>query len=323
MSPHDPSLHDPSLHGASLHNPSLHNPSLHNPSPHSTSRVMVWGVDFTSAPRAKKPIVAVAARVDAVIDAVVDAVEVTPLELLTFTNLNTFTAWLNTHPAGVMAIDAPFGQPRRLLETWHITQNTQSWADYVARFACLSKADFEAELNGYRAGRAQGDKHHLRRCDVLAKACSPMMLYGVPVAKMFFVLAPLLLEAGVNVPPVHETSSRCSCVEGYPALVVKALCDGKIPPYKSDTRSKQTSDREDARATLLHRLHLHRLQTGMYGLRVRPSYLDEAFIKDPSGDALDALLACVQAAWAAQQDNFGIPPDTDALEGWIVDPSLR
>lgn len=282
------------------------------------SEVMVWGVDFTSAPRAKKPIVAVSARVD--------RREVTPLELLTFTTLDAFSNWLNTHPEGIVAIDAPFGQPRRLLEHWHITKDvikgSQSWTEYVSRIAKLSKRDFADELNRYRATRPVGDKHHLRRCDQLAGACSPMMLYGVPVAKMFFVLAPLLLESNVNLPPVRKTASPCTCVEAYPALVVKALWDGKAPPYKSDTRSKQTADKEDTRATLVRYLQTE-LVTKNYGLRVCCSQLEPTFITDPTGDALDALFACLQAAWAAQQADSGIPVDVDALEGWIVDPSLR
>lgn len=279
------------------------------------SGTCVWGVDFTSAPRPQKPITAVKAEVD--------GLAVTPLELLTFTSLDTFTDWLNSQPQGIIAIDAPFGQPRKLLEHWHVTRGSQSWSAYVSRIVSLSKRDFEDELNRYRAKRPKGDKHHLRRCDQLAGACSPMMLYGVPVAKMFFVLAPLLLASGVNVPLLRETESPCICLEGYPALVVKALWGDEAPrPYKSDTRSKQTADREDARATLIQQLQTGSL-TEIYGLRVRPSHLDQTCITDPTGDALDALLACVQAAWAAQQDNFGIPPDADALEGWIVDPALR
>lgn len=274
---------------------------------------MVWGVDFTSAPRTKKPIVVVGAEVN--------GMEVTPLEHLTFTTLDTFTNWLNTHPAGVIAIDAPFAQPRKLLENWHITRGSQNWTEYVSRLAGLSKTEFEDELNHYRAMRPKGDKHHLRRCDQLAGACSPMMLYGVPVAKMFFVLAPILLTANVNVPPLRETTSACTCLEAYPALVANALWEGKLPRYKSDTRSKQTAAREEARATLVRYLQTDLLME-KYGLRVRPNDLEQAFITDPTGDTLDALLACVQAAWAVQQDNFGIPPDVDVLEGWIIDPSL-
>jgi len=47
-------------------------------------------------------------------------------------------------------------------------------------------------------------------------------------------------------------------------------------------------------------------------------------IQDGSGDRLDALLCAAQAGWAyTQRDrSFGIPKDSDPLEGWIVDPLL-
>jgi len=46
--------------------------------------------------------------------------------------------------------------------------------------------------------------------------------------------------------------------------------------------------------------------------------------RDPSADALDSLLCAVQAAWAYTQrdDNYGVPPECDPDEGWILDPAL-
>jgi hypothetical protein len=46
-------------------------------------------------------------------------------------------------------------------------------------------------------------------------------------------------------------------------------------------------------------------------------------VADASGDTLDAVLCMVQAAWAAQRHAqgdalYGLPPDLDPLEGWIV-----
>jgi hypothetical protein len=41
-------------------------------------------------------------------------------------------------------------------------------------------------------------------------------------------------------------------------------------------------------------------------------------IDDASGDALDAVLCLMQAAWACEQPDFGLPPQLDPLEGWIV-----
>lgn len=49
----------------------------------------------------------------------------------------------------------------------------------------------------------------------------------------------------------------------------------------------------------------------------------DAIIEDGSGDALDAVLCLMQAAWAWQQHCqgaplYGLPADMDPLEGWIV-----
>ena len=48
----------------------------------------------------------------------------------------------------------------------------------------------------------------------------------------------------------------------------------------------------------------------------------DALTDDASGDALDATLCLMQAAWAQQQHEAGHPqyglPPCDPLEGWIV-----
>jgi hypothetical protein len=45
---------------------------------------------------------------------------------------------------------------------------------------------------------------------------------------------------------------------------------------------------------------------------------------DPSADALDSLLCAVQASWAfgKRDDGWGVPPECDPNEGWILDPAL-
>jgi hypothetical protein len=50
----------------------------------------------------------------------------------------------------------------------------------------------------------------------------------------------------------------------------------------------------------------------------------EEFVVDPSADALDSLLCAVQAAWAFSKKNegWGVPPECDPDEGWILDPAL-
>jgi hypothetical protein len=50
----------------------------------------------------------------------------------------------------------------------------------------------------------------------------------------------------------------------------------------------------------------------------------EEFVGDPSADALDSLLCAIQAAWAYKKrdESYGVPPECDPNEGWILDPAL-
>jgi hypothetical protein len=90
--------------------------------------------------------------------------------------------------------------------------------------------------------------------------------------------------------------------------------------YKSDDRAKQTPERLLARRELIGALE--RGQTRL-GLRlVASNALMGRLADDASGDALDATLCLVQAAWAQAQHEAGHPqyglPHFDPLEGWIV-----
>jgi hypothetical protein len=49
----------------------------------------------------------------------------------------------------------------------------------------------------------------------------------------------------------------------------------------------------------------------------------DALVDDASGDALDAVLCLLQAAWGQQRYElgdplYGLPAGMDPLEGWIV-----
>jgi len=55
------------------------------------------------------------------------------------------------------------------------------------------------------------------------------------------------------------------------------------------------------------------------GLRLKVSPAQhERLVEDASGDSLDAVLCLMQAAWASERSGYGLPPDIDPLEGWIV-----
>ena len=91
--------------------------------------------------------------------------------------------------------------------------------------------------------------------------------------------------------------------------------------YKSDDRAKQTAERLIARKDLINALELGQTRLG---LRLKLSHAQrDTLVADASGDSLDATLCLVQAAWAQQQHIqekpiYGLPPDLDPLEGWIL-----
>ncbi len=147
-----------------------------------------------------------------------------------------------------------------------------------------------------------------------------MKLDYIPVGKMFFQGSPHLLAAGLNILPCHPTSDNRIALEVYPALVNRHL-NGKRS-YKQDTVARQTDQHTLARSALLDTLlSPHFVDTYDFILKLDTD-VSSASLDDKSGDTLDAVLCAVQSAWAFLTPNYGIPPDCDPLEGWIVDPSV-
>ncbi len=265
----------------------------------------VYGVDFTSVPSPRKPLTVAIGEV-----AKGRAEKRLEIErLVTLTSFAEFETFL-CERAGTVGIDAPFGQPRRLIQAlnWPL-----SWPDYVTHLASFDKQAFVKTLNDYTASQPPGDKHHRRVCDERVGAQSPMMVYGVPVAKMFFALAPKLLAAPVDIPLLRpKEDAELSVVEVYPALAVRALVGKK--KYKNG----DDEGRRGARSLLISTL----ANENPYGLRVHiPDTLKSDLIDDPKGDLLDAVLATLPTAWSLKTPNYSIPFEADPLEGWIVDPA--
>ena len=99
-------------------------------------------------------------------------------------------------------------------------------------------------------------------------------------------------------------------VEAYPALLAHELIGPRS--YKN----AEDDTRLIARKDLLGGLELGRTRLG---LRVAmTAALRDRIVDDAGGDRLDALLCLVQAAWAAQRPDGGLPAGVDPVEGWIV-----
>ena len=265
----------------------------------------VYGIDFTSRPRKRKPITCRRCRIEG---DVLQALNPTALS-----SFKDFEAFLNRDGPWIAGIDLPFGQARRFVKDVHWPS---PWTDYVHHVEGLGKAGFEEVLDNYRKTQPAGDKEHRRSTDVLTGARSPQKLYFTPVGKMFFQGAPRLRRAGVTIPHLQTGDSGRIVVEAYPGVVARTVT---AESYKSDNRNKQTASQQAARTKILDALTSGSLSE-RYGVTVAAD--DADLVDDPTGDSLDALLCAVQAAWAWRNRSwlFRETASIDPREGWIADP---
>jgi predicted RNase H-like nuclease len=271
----------------------------------------VFGVDFTSRPRKAKPITCAECRFD--------GQSLTLTSLQAFSSFAAFEAWLATPGAWIAGLDFPFGQPRKLIKNlgW-----PAAWSAYMAIITGMQREEFVELLEDYKRDRDTGDKEHLRETDRLAKSASPQKLYNPPVGKMFYEGATRLYRSPLSIEPMRPTHDNRIVIEVYPALFIRRYI-GRTP-YKSDTRAKQTQERQAARIEVLrslqakafyHQYHFH--------LALSQEFRDR-LIEDVAGDELDAMICAVEAAWSWNQrnENLGIPKDANPNEGWIVSQEL-
>ena len=270
----------------------------------------IYGLDFTSAPGRRKPLIVLGCRLES------DFLGVEDSE--TLTDFSGFEGFLRRPGPWVCGMDFPFGQPRSLVSAlgW-----PGSWEGYVGEVGGLSKDEFEDGIRADMATRPLGSKWRYRLADRRSGSSSAMMLFRVPVGKIFYQGAPRLLASGVRVEPCRRNGDDRVAVEAYPAVVARRVL-GRTA-YKRDT-VPDTPERRSAREKLVAGLESATLREA-YGFTVEiDDPWKEEFVRNPSADALDSLLCAVQAAWAylKRDENYGVPPECDPDEGWILDPAL-
>ena len=266
------------------------------------------GCDFSSSPTRRKPIVLAhgGLRGAAVVLDRLDRIE----------TIDAFSAWLQQPDTWVGGFDLPFGLPRELIVAlgW-----PQTWEASIRHYAQLSRADIRAQFKAFCDARPVGGKFAHRACDRPAGSSPSMKWVNPPVAYMLHAGVPRLLEAGVSFPGLRDADDPRVALEAYPGMLAREVLGQRS--YKSDTPLKQTPERLIARKDLITALEAGQTRLG---LRIKLSHAQrDALVEDASGDALDAVLCLVQAAWGwvqqmQGQGRYGLPADLDPLEGWIV-----
>lgn len=271
-----------------------------------TSTVM--GCDFSSAPRRAKPIVLAWGQVEG------DCVRLERLQ--TCTSLDDWSAALHQPGPWIGGFDLPFGLPRELVTSlgW-----PQDWAGCMDYYASLERSAIRAQFAAFCNARPVGGKWAHRATDWPAGASPSMRWVNPPVALMLHAGLPRLRAAGLHLPGLAEGDPSRVGLEAYPGMLAREVLGRES--YKSDTRAKQTPERRQARERLLQAL-----RTGQTRLALRLDLGDlpaQELLADGSGDRLDAVLCMLQAGWAARAHAagaalYGLPPQMDRLEGWIV-----
>jgi hypothetical protein len=267
--------------------------------------VRLYGVDFTCAPRRAKPITVARGTFSR------GAYSLERIE-----NLHSFAAFeaLLLRPGPwTGGFDFPFGLPEELVRDlgWPL-----DWRGLVAHCAGLTRQAFRATLDEYRARRPVGGKYVRRRTEGPAGCSSAMKLVNPPVALMFHEGAPRIAASGVHVPALAAGDPKRVALEAYPGLLARGITRAS---YKNDTKAKQTPARAAARRTIVAALTSADYALGIR-LACRPA-MRRALIADPTGDALDAVLCALQAAWGSTQAGYGLPALGSGCEGWIVSAS--
>ena len=261
------------------------------------------GVDFSSRPSRRKPVqVAEGERLGAVLRL---------RGVQAHAGYDSLVALLRRPGPWVGGFDFPFGLPRELVETlgW-----PRDWLPLMRHYQSLSREAIRLQFKAFCDARPAGSKFAHRACDRPAGSSPSMKWVNPPVAWMLHAGVPLLLEAGLHLPGLHDGDPQRVALEAYPGLLARELIG--LRSYKADNAARQTAERLIARKDIVGALERGATRLGLR-LQLSPA-LHERLVEDATGDSLDAVLCLVQAAWSAAQPGYGLPARVDPLEGWIV-----
>ena len=268
----------------------------------SSTSPLLHGVDFTSAPRRSKGITIATGHLV--------GHSFTLNTLTTLHDFDSFSDWLRQPGPWVAWFDFPFSFPRELITQlgW-----PTDWAALIRYIATRKRSELRDTFKAVCDARPAGSKFIHRATDLISGLSSSMKWVNPPVAYMLHAGAPMLLEANVSIPFMHQADPDRIALEAYPGMVARSITRAS---YKNDARAMQTPERRAARLAIIKAL-----ERGHYpqGIALEAGKHRRALLDDGSGDLLDAVLCALLAAWGWQRrdTSYGLPPH-DALEGWIV-----
>ncbi|MEZ5741837.1 MAG: DUF429 domain-containing protein [Burkholderiaceae bacterium] len=274
------------------------------PLPTEPSGWRCLGIDFTSAPGPRKPIVIAHGAIRD------DGLHLLGLERLV--TLGQFREALRRPGPWIGAFDLPFGLPRAFVQGqgWPL-----QWAACMTHYCAQPRDQLRERFKAWCDARPVGSKFAHRATDGSAGSSPSMKWVNPPVAWMMHAGVPCLREAGLHLPGLAEGDRTRVALEAYPGMLARRI-DRRS--YKSDARAGDTAARRAVRRALVDALLQGRVPVGL-ALRASDPLLEQ-LVAEPGADGLDAVFCLAQAAWAAcrHRHGYGMPTGVDPLEGWIL-----
>lgn len=261
------------------------------------------GIDFSSAPGRRKPVVAAHGEREG------DTLRLQRLQ--TMSTLGDFEPLLAAPGPWLGAFDFPFGLPRAFVDALALGATAAEVSAEVHR-RCADRRAWRALIDNWSRTRPPGQRLPHRATDTAMpghRSTSPLQTRYVPVGFMYYEGFARLLGAGVHLPALHDGDAGRVAVEAYPGLVAHRLIGRRS--YKNGADAGRLIARKDL---------VDAIEQGRWGgLRMRLTHAQrEALVDDAGGDRLDAVLGLLQAGWAASQPRWGQPQHVDTVEGWIT-----
>ena len=291
--------------------------------------MIIYGVDFSSAPTKQKPIVIAECQFDSCNNRSSNQSSLLLKRFVLIYSLNDFESFLSKSKFGVGGFDLPFSMPEELIEYF---EWPNEWETFVRYFCGQSKPFLKECFKSWCEKRDSGKKFAYRLTDIVSKSSPAMRWVNPPVAWMMHAGIHRLIDAGL-IFPAHDRRVQTKiehkliksmelkglvykkklAVEVYPALTVRKVTNKS---YKSDEKVKNNSARIAKRRDILKSL---RYQTAGLSLDLKITLRDQKkVIEDFRGDYLDAVICAMQAADASMDPFFKFPKSHNYLEGWIV-----
>jgi hypothetical protein len=261
------------------------------------ANIALRGVDFSSSPTRRKPIVLAQGRLLQPTGAgSVPAVELHELRRLE--SLDAYADTLTEPGPWVGAFDFPFSLPRELIETLGWPTN---WPALMHHYRSLARHEIREHFAAFCNARPAGSKFAHRACDLPAGSSPSMKWVNPPVAFMLHAGVGPLIDAACDLPGLHSGDPTRVALEAYPGLLAREVLGRRS--YKADDTAKQDETRRRARIEVLDALQVGHTRLSLR-LQISPAQQAE-LIDEPQGDLLDAVLCLMQAGWASQRTGWG------------------